>query len=80
LGSRWWPLSLATRPNQPPFHGPSNQIPSSHHSSHSRFFCNYDLSPLSRLLSCNSPKATQVKMLILKFDFDFIEKFARSGN
>jgi hypothetical protein len=37
LGSRWWPLSLVTRPNQPFFHGASSRIPSSHHLSHSRF-------------------------------------------
>ncbi len=36
--------------------------------------------PLSRLLSCNSPEATQVKMLIFKFDFDSIEESDRSGN
>ncbi len=38
LGSWWWPLSLAVRPNQPPFHGASNQILSSHHLSHYRVF------------------------------------------
>jgi hypothetical protein len=38
LGSRWWPLSLAMRPNQSPFHGASSRIPSSHHSSHYKFF------------------------------------------
>jgi hypothetical protein len=35
-------------------------------------FCNYDLSCLNHLLSCNSPEATQVKMLIFKVDFDSI--------
>jgi hypothetical protein len=35
-------------------------------------FCNYDLSPLSCLLSYNSPEAIQVKMLIIKFDLDYI--------
>ncbi len=35
-------------------------------------FYNCDLSPLNYLLSYNSPEATQVKMLIFKFDFDFI--------
>jgi hypothetical protein len=34
LGSRWRPLSLATRPNQPPSHGASNRILSLHHLSH----------------------------------------------
>jgi hypothetical protein len=38
LGSWWWPLSLATKPNQPPFHGASSRIPNSHHSSHSGVF------------------------------------------
>jgi hypothetical protein len=35
-------------------------------------FCNCDLSLLSHLLSCNSPGAIQVKMLIIKFDLDSI--------
>jgi len=35
-------------------------------------FCSYDLSPLSCLLSCNSLEATQVEMLVYKFDFGFI--------
>jgi hypothetical protein len=34
LGSWWWSLSLAMRPNQPPSHGTLSQIPNSHHSSH----------------------------------------------
>jgi hypothetical protein len=72
LGSRWWPLSLATRPNQPPSHGALSRIPSSHHLLHSIFFCNCDLFPLSCLLSCNSLDTTQVKMLIFEFDFDSI--------
>jgi hypothetical protein len=38
LGSWWWPLSLAARPSQPPFHGALSQIPSLHHSSHFRVF------------------------------------------
>jgi len=37
LGSRWQPLLLATRPNQPPSHGASSWIHGSHHSSHSKF-------------------------------------------
>jgi hypothetical protein len=32
-------------------------------------FCSCDLSPLSRLLNCNSLETTQVKMLGSKFDF-----------
>ncbi len=38
LGSRWWSLLLATRPNQPPFHGTSSWMPSLHHLSHFKFF------------------------------------------
>jgi hypothetical protein len=38
VGSWWWPLSLATRANQPPSHGAPSRIPRSHHLSHSRFF------------------------------------------
>jgi hypothetical protein len=34
-------------------------------------FCNCDLSSISCSLSCNSPEATHVEMLIHKFDFDF---------
>jgi hypothetical protein len=67
--------------------GPINPLSMEHrveyvarHSSHSRFFCNCDLSSLNQLLSCNSPEATQVKMLILKFSFDYIEESHRSGN
>jgi hypothetical protein len=35
-------------------------------------FCNCDLSPLSQLLNCNSLEATQVKMLIISFNFNSI--------
>jgi hypothetical protein len=38
LDSWWWPLSLATNPNQPSFHGILSQVPNLHHSSHSRLF------------------------------------------
>jgi hypothetical protein len=33
--------------------------------------------PLSQLFSCNSPKATQAEMLIVKLGFDSIQKSDR---
>jgi hypothetical protein len=38
VSSWWWPLSLATRADQPPSHRASSRVPSSHHPSHSRVF------------------------------------------
>jgi hypothetical protein len=59
--------------------GPINPLPMEHQAEYLvctiRCILNFlqcDLPPLSRLLSCNSPEAPQLKMLILKFDFDFI--------
>jgi hypothetical protein len=54
VGSWWWPLSLATRSDQPTSPRASSRVPHSHHSSHPRFFTTV-IYPLSQLLSCNSP-------------------------
>ncbi len=35
-------------------------------------FCNCDLSPLNRLLNCNSLEAIQVEMLRSKVDFNYV--------